>query len=165
MFILKNIKDGIFRCFDEHENKTVLDRSKLVCTKDDLTKLKHILNKTDFIESCGREKMNTKWRVNKLTNLTLFALLLKDVPMGCKAQSCPNHFWKTPQPTVLVLKRTQDNHITTTSVCFMLLLSVCTENINWRKKHRNFLNLFLSGLDRLSPQSVLRIPNERHSYI
>ena len=28
--------------------------------------------------------MNTKWRFYKLTNLTVFAALLKDVPMGCK---------------------------------------------------------------------------------
>ena len=32
----------------------------------------------------NRERMNTKWRLYKLTNLTVFAALLKDVPMGCK---------------------------------------------------------------------------------
>ena len=29
-FILKNIEDGGFRCFHEHKNNTLLDRSKLV---------------------------------------------------------------------------------------------------------------------------------------
>ena len=67
-----------------HENNTLLDRSKLVRTQDDLAKLKDFLNKTDVIESCSRERMNTKWRFYKLTNLTVFAALLKDVPVGCK---------------------------------------------------------------------------------
>ena len=59
-FILKNIEDGGFRYFYAHENNTLLDRSKLVCTHDDLAKLKEFLNKTDVIESCSRERMNTK---------------------------------------------------------------------------------------------------------
>ena len=53
-------------------------------TRDDLAKLKKFLNKTDVIGSCSRERINTKWRFYKLTNLTVFAALLKDVPMGCK---------------------------------------------------------------------------------
>ena len=50
-FNLKNIEDGRFRYFYAHENNTLLDRSKLMCTKDNLTKLKYIPNKTDVIES------------------------------------------------------------------------------------------------------------------
>ena len=89
-FILKNIEDGGFRYFCAHENNTLLDRSKRVCTHDDLAKLKDFLNKTDVIESCSRESMNTKWRFYKLTNLTVFAALLKDVPMVARTQSYPN---------------------------------------------------------------------------
>ena len=83
-FVLKHIEDGGFRYFYAHENKTLLDRSKFVCTHDDLANLKEFLNKPDVIESCSRERMNTKWRIYKLTNLTVFAALLKDVPMGCR---------------------------------------------------------------------------------
>ena len=88
-FILKNVEDGGFRYFYAHENNTLLDRSKLVCTFDDLVKLKDVFNKTDVIESCSRERMNRKWRFYKLTNLTVFAALLKDVPMGCKNAVLP----------------------------------------------------------------------------
>ena len=87
--ILKNIEAGGFTYFHAHENNTVLDRSKLVCTHDDLAKLKDFLNITDVIESCSRERMNTKWRFYKLTNLTVFAALLKDVPMACKNAVLP----------------------------------------------------------------------------
>ena len=83
-FNLKNLEVGGFRYFYSHENNTLLDRSKFVCTHDDLAKLKGFLNKTDVIKSCSREKRNTKWRFSKLTNLTVFAVLVEDVPMGCK---------------------------------------------------------------------------------
>ena len=88
-FILKNIEDGGFRCFYAHENNTLLDRSKLVCTHDDMAKLKDFFNRTDVIESCSRERLSTKWRFYKLTNLTVIAALLKDVPMGCKDAVLP----------------------------------------------------------------------------
>ena len=89
-FILKNIEDGGFRYFYAHENNTLLDRSKHVCTHDDLAKLKDFLNQTDVIESCSRERMNTKWRFYKLTKLTVFAALLRDIPMGCKNAVLPD---------------------------------------------------------------------------
>ena len=83
-FILKNIEDGNFRCFYAHENNTLLGQSKLVSNKDDMAKLKDILKKTDVIELCTKERSNTKWRFLKLTNLTLFDALPRDIPMGCK---------------------------------------------------------------------------------
>ena len=89
MFHSKNIEDGGFRYFYAHENNTLLNRSKLACSQDDLAKLKDFLNKTDVIESCSRERMKTKWRFYKLTKLTVFAALLKDVPMGCKNAVLP----------------------------------------------------------------------------
>ena len=67
-FILKNIEDGKFRCFYAHGNNTLLEQSKLVSNKDDMAKLKEILKKTDVIESCTKERSNTKWRFFKLTN-------------------------------------------------------------------------------------------------
>ena len=88
-FNLKNIEDGGFRYFYPHENNTLLDRSKLVCTHDNLAKLNDFFNKTVVIESCSRERMNTKCRFYKLTNLTVFAALLKDVTMGCKNAVLP----------------------------------------------------------------------------
>ena len=88
-FIMKNIENGRFRYFYAHKNNTLLDRSKLVCTHDNLAKLKDFLNKTDVVESCSRERMNTKMRFYKLTKLTVFAALLKDVPVGCKDAVLP----------------------------------------------------------------------------
>ena len=94
VLILKIIGDGGFTYFYAHENNTLLDRSKLLCTHFDLAKLKDFLNKTDLIESFSRERMNTKWRFYKLTNLTVFAALPKDIPMWCKNAVLPEHLLK-----------------------------------------------------------------------
>ena len=56
-FILKNIENGGFRYLYAHENNTLQDRSKLVCTHDDLAKLKDFLNKTDVIKFCSRKRI------------------------------------------------------------------------------------------------------------
>ena len=95
-FILKNIEDGKFRYFYADENNTLLEQSKLMSNKDDMTKLKEILKKTDVIESCTKERSNTKWRFFKLTNLTIFAALLKDISMGCKDAVLPESLLRSP---------------------------------------------------------------------
>ena len=104
-FILKNLEDGRYRYFYAHENNTLLDRSQLVCTKDDLTKLKNIVNQTDVIESCTRERMNTKWKFYKLTNLTVFAALLKDIPMGCRDAVLPDPLLKNHSVNCLTFEQ------------------------------------------------------------
>ena len=83
-FILKNIEDGKFGYFYAHENNNLLEQSKLVSNKDDMAKSKAIWKKTDVIESCTKERSNAKSRFFKLTDLTIFAAILRDIPMGCK---------------------------------------------------------------------------------
>ena len=88
-FVLKNFEDGSCRYFYAHENNTLMERSKLVCTPEDVTNLKKKLQKMVIVDLCTRERANTKWKFYKLTNLTVFAALLKDVPKGCKDSVLP----------------------------------------------------------------------------
>ena len=104
-FILKNIEDGKFRYFYAHENNTLLEQSKLVSSKDDMEKFKEILKKTDVIESCTKERSNTKWRFFKLTNLTKFAALLRDIPMGCKDAVLPESFLRSRSMNCLTFEK------------------------------------------------------------
>ena len=67
-FVLKNVEDGMCRYFYAHENNTIMERSKLVCTQADLTKLKDRMQETDIVDICTRERANTKWKFFKLTN-------------------------------------------------------------------------------------------------
>ena len=39
-FVLKNYEDGMSRYFHAHENNTIMERAKLVCTRADMTNLK-----------------------------------------------------------------------------------------------------------------------------
>ena len=95
-FILQNIEGGRFRYLYAHENNTLLDQSKLVSNKDDMAKLEEILKKTDVIESCTKERSNTKWSFFKLTNLTIFAALRRGIPMGCKDAILPISLLRNP---------------------------------------------------------------------
>ena len=83
-FVLKIVEDGSCRYFHAHENNTAMERSRFVCTQADKTNLRDRMQKMDIVDICNRERANTQWKFYKLTNLTIFASLLKDKPMGFK---------------------------------------------------------------------------------
>ena len=117
-FVPKNIDDGMCRYFYAHENNTIMERAKLVCTQADMTNLKDRMQKMDIVDICTRERVNTKWKFYKLTNLTIFASLLKDVPMGCKDTVLPEPLLKNHNVNCLTLLREiRDNPTMTISVC------------------------------------------------
>ena len=82
-FILKNLEDGMCRYFYAQENNNFMQRAKLVCTQADMTNLKDRMQKLDIVDFFNQERANTKLKFFKLTILTIFASLLKVVPMGC----------------------------------------------------------------------------------
>ena len=55
-FVLKNVDDGSCRYFYAHENNTLMERSKLKCTPDDIINLIEKLQKTDIVDLCTRER-------------------------------------------------------------------------------------------------------------
>ena len=150
-FILKNIEDGKFRYFYAHENNTLLEQSKLVSNKDDMAKLKEILKKTDVIESCTKERSKTKWRFFKLTNLTKFAALLRDIPMGCKDAVLSESLLRNP--SIFSLREILDNHTRIIFVSSEHLLSTCREMRDSRKKHQSYSISFLLTVQILTLQN------------
>ena len=54
-FVVKNIEDGMCRYLYAHENKTIMERSKLVCRPGGIASLKEELHKMDIIDLCTRE--------------------------------------------------------------------------------------------------------------
>ena len=103
-FVLKNVEDGSCRYFYAHENNTLMERSKLVCTPDDITNLKEKLQKMGIVDLCTRERANTKCKFYKLTNLTVFAAVLKDLPMGCKDSVLPEPLLKNQNVNCLTFE-------------------------------------------------------------
>ena len=142
-FILKNIEDGKFRYFYAHENNTLLEQSKLVSNKDDMAKLKEILKKTDVIESCTKKRFNTKWRFFKLTNLTIFAALLRDIPMGCKDAVLPESLLKYHTVNCLTFEKITRKPYNNNPCHFRALALHLHGNERLEEETSKFFNLFL----------------------
>ena len=104
-FVLKNIEDGVCIYFYAHENNTLMEKLKLVCTPDDIVNLEEKLQKMGIIDLCTRERANTKWKCYKLTNVTVFAALLKDIPMGCKDTVLPEPLLRNGNVNCLTFER------------------------------------------------------------
>ena len=122
---------------------------KLMCTRDYLAKQKGVLNETDVLESISRKKMNTKGKFYKLMNLTVFAALLKDVPVGSKMPFCANLFRKVIESAVSISKRKQNNHIRTTCAFFALALYLHGNQKLEEKTTKKFL-FFMNRMDGAS---------------
>ena len=61
----------------------MFEKSHLLCTKADLVSIQGKDEKFDILEQCTQERQNTKWRFKLITNVTIFAALLQNSPMGC----------------------------------------------------------------------------------
>ena len=154
-FIPKNVEDRKFRYFSAYENNTLVEQSKFLDNKDDMAKLKQILKKTDVFESCTKERSNTKWWFFKLTNLTIFAALLRDIPMGCRDVVLPGFLSKnhTIQSIALFTNRTARNHTKTIFASSEHLLSTCMELRDSKKKRQNYSISFLLTVQNPTLQS------------
>ena len=138
-FFLKIVDDGSCRYFYAHENNTVMERPKLVCTPDDITNLEEKIQKMDIVDLCTRERANTKWRIYKRANLTNFAALLKDIPKGCKDSVLPEPLLKNQTVNCLTFEKNTRKILTMTIFTFSeQLLCIYLATRDWRKKHPKF---------------------------
>ena len=107
-FVLKNNADGMCIYFYAHESNTIMERSKLVCTRADMINMESRMQKMDIVDIYTRERTNTRWNFNKPTSLTIFASLLKDVLMSSKDTVLPESFLKNHNVIVLLLREIRD---------------------------------------------------------
>ena len=150
-FVLKNIEDGLCRYFYAHENNTIMERAKLVCREADMTKLKVRTQKMDIVDLCTRERSNTKWKFYKLTKLTIFASLLKDVPMGCKNTVLPEPLLKNHNLNCLTFEiNTRQPY--NDNLCLFRALALhlhCNEKLE--EETSKIFNLFLNNCEEGDP--------------
>ena len=71
-----------------------------------------------------QERANTKWKFYKLTNLTVFAALLKDVPMGCKDSVLPEPLLENQILNCLTSENVQESLPMTIFACSEQLLCI-----------------------------------------
>ena len=122
-----------------------------MCTHDDLAKLKDFLNKIDVIESCSRERTNTKWRFYKLTNLTVFAALLKDVPMGCKNAVLPKLLLRNGTNNCLTYEENTRQPYNDNLCLFRALALHLHGTQRLEEETSKLLNFFINKIDGPSP--------------
>ena len=94
-FVHRNLETGEYRYFYAHENNTLFEKSRLLCTKADLITIQGKVEKFDIVEQCTQERQNTKWRFKLITNVKFFAALLKNIPMGCPDSVLPEIYYDT----------------------------------------------------------------------
>ena len=140
-FVLKNVEGGSCRPFYVHENNTLMEKLKLVRTPDDTNKLKDKLQKMDIVDLCTRERANTKRKLYKLTKLTVFESLLRDVPMGCKESLLPEPVLKNQKVNCLGFEKKIQESLRMPIFAFSeQLFCIYLATRDWRKKHPKFSN-------------------------
>ena len=107
-FVLRNIETVEYRHFYVHENKTLFEKSHLLCTKADLITIQGKIEKFDIVEQCIQERQNTKWRFKLITNVTIFAALLKNIPMGCQDSVLPEPSLRHTQVNCLLSNKDKE---------------------------------------------------------
>ena len=94
--------------------------------------------------------MNTKWRFYKLTNLTVFAALLKDVPVGCKDAVLPEPLPKNRTINCLTFEENTRKPYNDNLCLFRSLALHMYRNQGLKEKTSKFSNLFINKMDGLS---------------
>ena len=101
-FLLQNIETNDYRYFYPHENNLLLDRVFLLSNRNDLLNMQNEIEKLDLIETCTQERQNSKWRFTLITNVTVFAALLTNIPMGCTDSPLPEPLLRNPEVNCLL---------------------------------------------------------------
>ena len=150
-FVLKNVEDGSCRYFYAHEKKTAMERSKLVCTQADMTALKNEMQKMDIVDICTRERVNTKWKSYKLTKLTVFASLLKNVPMGCKDTILPEPLLRNRNVNCLTFEKNTRQPYNDNLGLFRALALHLHGNEKLEEETSKDFNVFLNNSEERDP--------------
>ena len=150
-FVLKKIEDGMCRYFYAHENNTIMERAKLVCTQADMTNLIDRMQKLDFVDVCTRERTNTKWNFCKLTNITIFASLLKDVPMGSKDTVLPEPLLRNRKVNCLTFEKNSLQPYNDNLCLFRALALHLHGNEKLEEEISKVFNLFLNNSEERDP--------------
>ena len=108
-----------------------------------MAKLKEILKKTDVIESCTKERSITKCRFFILTNLTKFAALLRDIPMGCKDAVLPESLLKNHTVNCLTFEKNTRKPYNDNLCLFRALALHLHGNERLEEERSKLFNLFL----------------------
>ena len=98
-----------------------------------------------------KERANTKWKFYKLTSLTIFAALLEDVPMGCKASVLPEPLLKNRNVKCLTFEKNTTEPYKDNFCLFRAFALHLVGNERLEEETSKILNNFLSNCGEWDP--------------
>ena len=98
--------------------------------------------------------MNTKWRFYKLTNLIVFAALLKDVPMGYKIAVLPEPLLKKHTINCLTFEENTRQPYNDNLCLFRALALHMHGSQRLEEETSKLFNLFINKMDGLSADQI-----------
>ena len=105
----------------------------------------------DIVDLCTRERANTKWKFYKLTNLTIFASLFKDVPMGCKDTVLPEPLLRNGDVNCLTYEKNTLKPYNDILCLFRALALHLHGNKKLEEETSKIFNLFLNNIEERDP--------------
>ena len=106
----------------------------------------------------AQEKASTKWKFQKLTNVTVFASLLKDTPMGCKDTILPEPLLKNHNANCFTFERNTTQPYDDKLCLFRALALHLRGNNKLEEENANFLIFSLRARKEIS-----KFSNKRYS--
>ena len=100
-----------------------------------------------------RERANTKLKFYKLTNLTVFAALLKDVPMGCKDSALPEPLLKNQNVNCLIYEENTRKTFKDTLCLFRAVAVPLFGNDRLEEERSKIFNLVLNNCGEADPST------------
>ena len=126
-------------------------RNLCVHQTNDITNLKEKLQKMEIVDLCTRERAYTKWKFYKLTNLTVFAAPLKDVPMGCKDSVPPEPLLENQNVNCLTYEQNTKKPYKDNLCLFRALALHLHGNERLEEETSKIFNLFLNNCGEADP--------------
>ena len=117
-----------------------------------MTEFQQRLDDLNIVELSKRERSSTKWKLLFTTNVTIFAALLKGVPVGFKNILLPPNLVKRSDVNCLTYKPNKERY--NDNLC--LLWAVCmhkTGNERVEEETKKLLNAYLTANPHLSVQN------------
>ena len=105
----------------------------------------------NIVDLCTRERANKKWKTYKLTNLTVFASLLKDVPMGCKDTVLPEPRFRNGKVNCFTYEKNTLQPYNDNLFLFRALALHLHGNKKLEEETSKIFNLLLNNIEERDP--------------
>ena len=118
-----------------------------------MTEFKQRLDYFNIVEMSTSERSSSKWKLLFTTNVTIFAALLKSVPIGCKDILLPRNLVKRSDVNCLSYKSNKERY----NDNFCLLRAVCmhkTGNDRVEEETKKLFSGYLTANPHLSVQNI-----------